>query len=238
MTNIAILNSEAHKTVKVNTDASVFLGDGQRFVPVVLSEFQYLIAHYPLLFSKDEETGAFYCGAILGFEDGENLFLDKTIGDDCYRPLNMRRMPFYTAGDEVAIDLDHPRVGEKGHALFTEAGEPTDFLGGIVTNLREVRLGEHKMKEFIAHLMRLSLIEPLQVTLGFDDGKRELTGLYTISRDTLNSLGDEEIVDLFRRGYLQHIYTMLASLRHIASLANKKNQRLVRASAGIGTPPI
>jgi len=238
MTKIVVLNNEAHKTVKVSTEASIMLGDGQRFVPVVLSEFHYLVAHYPLLFSKDAETGAFYCGAVLGFEDGENLFLDKTVGDDCYRPLHLRRLPFYTAGDEVAIDLDHPRVGDKGDALFTESGEPSQFLVGIVQALREFRLGSDKMKEFIDHLLGLNLIEALTVTLGFDDGKRELVGLYTVARDTLNGLEDAQVVDLFRRGYLQHIYYMLASLRHIASLANKKNQRLLRASAGLAAPLI
>ena len=30
---------------------------------------------------------------------------------DFYRPLGLQRVPFYAAGPDVAIDLDHPRVG-------------------------------------------------------------------------------------------------------------------------------
>ena len=237
MSNIVHVNSEAHKHLKIRSDASAELGDGQRFVPVVLSEFQFLVAHYPLLFSKDAGTGAFFCGAVLGFDEGENLFLDGEIGQDCYRPLNLRRMPFYTAGDEIAIDLHHPRVGETGDALFTEAGEPTQFLAGIAAALRELRHGGEKMKEFIDTLLKLNLIEPLDVTLAFDDGRRELQGLYTVNRETLAALEDSQVVDLFRSGYLQQIHFMLASLRHIASLANKKNLRLLRHSDGLAMTP-
>jgi hypothetical protein len=237
VSNIVHLNSEAHKHLKIRADASAEFGDGQRFVPVVLSEFQFLVAHYPLLLSKDAETGAFFCGAVLGFDEGENLFLDGEIGQDCYRPLNLRRMPFYTAGDEIAIDLDHPRVGDKGDALFTEAGEPTPFLAGIAGALRDLRHGGEKMKEFIDTLLKLNLIEALDVTLAFDDGRRELHGLYTINREALAALDDAQVVDLFRRGYLQHIHFMIASLRQVANLANKKNRRLLRQSDGLAMTP-
>lgn len=229
MSKIVLLNSEEHKHLKIRTEASAELGDGQRFVPVVLNEFQFLVAHYPLLFSKDSNTGAFYCGAVLGFDEGENLFLEE----DVWRPLNLRRMPFYTAGDEVAIDLSSPRVGEKGEALFTAAGEPSQFLIATVGALREVRQGGETMQDFITTLLKLNLIEPLDVTLDFDDGKRSLQGLYTINRDVLAALEDAQIVDLFRRGYLQHIHFMIASLRQIANLANRKNRHLLRQSDGL-----
>ena len=237
MSNIVLLNSEAHKHLKIHADASVALGDGQRFVPVVLSEFQFLVAHYPLLFSKDAGTGAFYCGAVLGFDEGENLFLDGEVGQDCYRPLNLRRMPFYTSGDEIAVDLDHPRVGETGDALFTDSGEPTQFLAGIAAALRELRHGGEKMTAFIDTLLAHKLIEPLDVTLAFDDGRRELQGLYTINREALAALDDAQVVALFRSGHLQNIHFMIASLRHVASLANKKNHRLLQASEGLAMNP-
>ena len=229
MSTIVLLNSEEHKHLRIRTESSAELGDGQRFVPVVLNELQFLVAHYPVLFSKDAGTGAFYCGAVLGFDEGENLFL----GEDVWRPLNLRRMPFYTAGDEVAIDLSHPRVGDRGEALFTEAGEPSPFLAATVGALREVRQGGEAMQDFIATLLKLNLIEPLDVTLAFDDGKRQVQGLYTINREALAALEDSRVLELFRNGYLQHIHVMIASLRHIASLASRKNRRLLRQSEGL-----
>lgn len=50
--------------------------------------------------------------------------------------------------------------------------------------------------------------------------------LYTINQDALKKLADKDIVDLFRRGYLQAIYLMIASLKQLPILAQKKNARL------------
>ena len=80
--------------LRVNAAPSLELGDNQRFVPVVISEFPSLALCYPILFSKDADTGQFYCGAMLGFDDGENLFIDSQADKSTYRPLNLRRAPF------------------------------------------------------------------------------------------------------------------------------------------------
>ena len=57
-----------------------------------------LVVHYPILFSKDAQTGQFYCGAMLGFDEGENLFLEEWREREFYRPLNLQRGPFFAAG--------------------------------------------------------------------------------------------------------------------------------------------
>ena len=75
----------------------------------------------------------------------------------------------------------------------------------------------------------MKLIEPIDINLAFDDGsKRQLEGLYTINQDPLKKLPDDKIVDLFHRGYLQVIYLMIASLKQVPVLAQKKNSRLAR----------
>jgi len=77
--------------------------------------------------------------------------------------------------------------------------------------------------------MKMKLVEPIDISLAFDDGtKRQLDGLYTVNQDALKKLADKDIVDLFRRGYLQAIYLMLASLKQVPVLAQKKNARLAR----------
>jgi SapC len=230
VTNITVLNSQAHRTLRVRAGASAAYGDNQHFVPVVVTEFPSLVVHYPILFSKDSETGAFLCGAVLGFDTGENLFLDD--GRDSYRPLNLRRAPFFTAGDELAIDLDSPRVGTaEGQPLFTEAGESTPYLKTITSLFRELRPGLEMTKVFIETLMKLKLVEPIDINVGFDDGtKRDLVGLYTVNQDALKSLPDASIVELFRRGYVHLMYLMIASLKQIPVLAQEKNRRLLRSS--------
>jgi hypothetical protein len=223
--NIVALNTKDHRALCVDAASSARYGDGQRFVPVVVNEFAHLVPHYPVFFSKDAETGSFYCGAMLGIDEGENLFLNDGAG--VYRPLNMRRMPFYTAGSDIAIDLDHPRVGQAGHKLFEEDGRPSAYLNSMVNLFRDLKPGLEQTKVFDDTLLGLKLIEPLDINLAFDDGsKRQLEGLYTINQDRLKQLPDAKIVELFHRGYLQAVYLMIASLKQVSVLAQKKNQRL------------
>jgi hypothetical protein len=227
VTNIAVLNTETHKDLRVQSAASARYGDAQRFVPVIVNEFSFLVPHYPVFFAKDSETGSFYCGAMLGIDEGENLFLAEGRGFETYRPLNLRRGPFFTAGSDIAVDLDHPRVDAGGQPLFTESGAPSDYLKSIIGLFQDLRPGLEQTKLFIETLMKMKLVEPIDISLAFDDGtSRQLDGLYTINQDRLKQLADGEVVDLFRRGYLQAIYLMIASLKQVPVLAWMKNARL------------
>jgi SapC len=240
MTDIVVLNSQAHRALKVQAGASALFGDSRHFVAAIVNEFPVLVVHYPILFSKDAETGTFYCGVMLGFDEGENLFLEEG-WLDAYRPLNLQRGPFYTAGDEVAIDLDNPRVNmETGEPLFTENGRSTPYLESIVAALHELRPGLERTKVFVETLLKLKLIEPVQINVGFDDGTtRDLVGLYTVNRDTLRDLPDATVLDLFRRGYLYLIHLMIASLKQVPVLAQRKNRQLLRGSEALsGNAPV
>ena len=202
---------------------------------VVITEFPHLVLQYPILFSKDADTGAFYCGVMLGFDEGENLFLKENNGHDGYRPLNLQRLPFYTYGSELAIDLDHPRVNAEGaKPLFTESGEASAYLDSIKAAFRELRPGIEMTKQFIATLMKLKLVEQVDITVEFDDAStRNPVGLYTINQDVLRDLPDAAIIDLFRRGYLKLIYLMINSLKQVPVLAKKKNNRFLKGSESL-----
>jgi hypothetical protein len=224
--SIVLLNSQAHRTLRVHARPSAQYGDNQRFVAVVVGEFPALAVHYPILFSKDADTGRFYCGAMLGFDSGENLFVEEHRTSSAYRPLNLQRGPFFTSGPDLAIDLDHPRVAPSGdQELFDERGEPTGYLQSIMGLMTELRPGLERTRIFIDTLLGLKLIEPMTISARFDDGvQREFTGLYTVNRDQLKELADAAVLDLFRRGYLQLIYLLLLSLNHVSGLAQRKNR--------------
>jgi hypothetical protein len=235
MTQIVPLNNEVHRSVTVDGRALAAYGDNQRFVPVVVNEFSLLVIHYPILLSKNAQTGQFYCGAMLGFDEGENLFLEDWTRLELYRPLNLQRGPFYASGSELAIDLDDPRVGaEGGNPLFTEQGLPSHYLQGIIGSFQSLKPGVELTKVFIARLLELKLIEPIDIEVGFDDGTaRKCVDLYTIDQEVLEKLPDAVVVELFRRGYLRLVHLMIASLKNIPLLANKKNARLLEATEGL-----
>ncbi|MDZ5645810.1 SapC family protein [Nitrospirillum sp. BR 11828] len=229
MTNIAIVNAHTHRDLHVKAKASPAF-DAKHFVAVIVAEFPLLAVQCPILFSKDAETGAFLCGAVLGFQQNENLFLTQE-GWQGYRPLTLQRGPFYTVGDDLGIDLDDARVGrDVGEPLFGANGEMTPYLKGIIAAMQELRPGLERTKRFIDTLLGLKLIEPIDISLSFDDGSQlQLDGLYTIDRDALRALPDAAVLDLFRRGYMQLIYLMIASLKHIPLMAERKNKRLTAA---------
>jgi hypothetical protein len=230
MTNIVVLNSHTHRNLRVQAEPAASMGDNQRLVQVVITEFPHLVVHYPILFSKDADTGAFFCGAMLGFDPGENLFLDDPKGTAPYRPINLQRIPFYASGSELALDLDHPRVSQdKGKPLFTETGAPTKYLESIMATFRDLKPGIEMTKVFIDTLMKLKLVEPIDIDVEFDDGsRRDVIGLYTINQDVLRVLPEAAIVELFRRDYMRLIYLMIASVKQIKVLAMKKNSRFLR----------
>ena len=233
MTNIVVLNNHTHLKLRVHAQASAALGDNQRFVAVVVGEFLALALQYPIFFSKEADTGRFYCGVMLGFDPNENLFLEEHRQRTLYRPLNLQRGPFYTAGPDLAVDLEHPRVAQSGdQVLFDERGEPSAYLKSIIGLMKDLQPGLEQTRLFIETLLGLQLIEPVMVNATFDDGsRREIEGLYTVSHEALKALPDAHAVDLFRRGYLQLIYLQIASVTRVMELTRRKNQGFMRVGA-------
>ena len=235
MTQIVPLDKEAHKSLKVDGRASAVYGDNQHFVQVNVTEFPRLVVHYPLFFSKNPNTGEFYAGVMLGFKEGENLFLQEWEQRELYRPLVLQRGPFYAQGPTLAVDLDHPRVtAENGKPLFTEYGQPSRYLQSIIWAFQDLVPGMETTRQFLARLLELSLIEPVDVEVEFEDGSsQKCTGLYTVNQEILSRLPDPVVVELFRRGYLRLIDYMIASLKQFPLLAQKKNGRLLEATRNL-----
>lgn len=232
MTRIATVNNGAHRSLRVDGRASAAYGDSQRFVQVITGEFAHLLIHYPILLSKDSVTGQFLCGVMLGYDRDENLFLEDWRHGRAYRPLMLQRAPFCAHGKELAIDLDHPRVGvEAGEPLFTDNGHPTQYLESIRQTFRYLQPGLRATKVFVTRLLELKLIEPIDLEVEFDDGsRRDGVGLYTIDQGVLGALSDSAVVELHRRGYLRLIDFMIASLKQLPVLTSRKNERLLRGT--------
>jgi len=205
--------------------------DIPHFVEITADEFAGTAATCPILLAKNPETGAFYAGAMFGFKPGENLLRGPDDRPPPYVPLDRQRAGFYVSGEHIAIDLDDPRFTPSdpyGESLFEEGGQPSPVLRQIQRILGQLVRGKRETDAFIAELLELKLIEPIDVSLQFDDGETlVLDGLYTVSLDALRDLDDHVVLKLFRNGHLQLIYALSGSLRQIAVLAERRNRRLV-----------
>jgi hypothetical protein len=90
-----------------------------------------------------------------------------------------------------------------------------------------LKAGLDTTEPFIAAMLEAGLVEPIDISLSFDDGEKiALTGLYTISRDALSELDDAAVLRLFRAGHLQLAQTMIDSLDQIPLLARRRNDRV------------
>jgi hypothetical protein len=204
------------------------------FVEIMAGEFPAVAAVCPIFVTKNADTGAFYAGALFGFKPGENLVGPSEDELPPYIPLDRQRAGFYVSGENIAIDLDNPRfasAGSEGEALFDDGGEPGPALRQIQRMLGQLVRGKQDTDAFIARLLDLRLIEPVDVSLRFDDGEDlVLDGLYTVSLDILRDLPDGDVLKLFRDGHLQWIYLMAGSLKQIGVLAERRNRKLAGRS--------
>jgi hypothetical protein len=218
------LNAQEHAGIRLRAHPPEI----PHFTEILAGEFAAVAATCPIAFAKNPETGAFYAGALFGFKPNENLLGG---GPPPYVPLDRQRAGFYVAGEEIAIDLEHPRFalsGTDGEPLFEDGGQPGPALRQIQRMLGQIVRGRQETEAFIAGLLALKLIEPMDVSLRFDDGENlVLDGLYTVSLDALRDLQDDEVLKLFRNGHLQLIYIVSGSLRQIAVLAERRNRMLV-----------
>jgi len=237
-----LLDKESHKSLKVRAGRGAALGDSVMHAMTYPMEFRDVQANYPILFTRDPANGAYFATAIFGFEDNENLFLDGDKWLASYVPAMVRRQPFMIArqtlegGEErsaVSIDMSHPRVSEdQGEALFTEAGEPSEFLNSSIDLLHQISQGVDHNRGFIDALIAHELLEAVTLDFTFNDGtKTSLQGFFTVAEETLYRLEGETLAALNQAGYLQPIFMAVASLGQLRALIEKRN---ARALAGRG----
>ncbi len=219
------LDAQAHAKLGLNANNA----GGRHFVQIVADEFLDAAHDYPILFTKNADTGSFYAGAIMGLVPGENLLaVDGKLPG--YRPADLIREGFFVVNDVIAINRESPVFGAGGESLFDASGAASGALRQVQRAMHMLQAGLPQTDAIIARLVGHRLIEPIDVTLDFDDGSRlRLDGLYSVSLDALHALPDAAALDLFRRGDLQIAYVQSASVRHIRRLAAIRNDRLFAA---------
>ncbi|MFC7292758.1 SapC family protein [Hirschia litorea] len=234
MPNSVMLSKDTHLKTRVITDRGSQYGEGVHIVPVLATELRSLVLDFPICLLKDGETGQFGLYAFLGFDAGENLFLQGDKWTSSYVPLNVRRQPFMvgfsqqegeTENAVVTIDMDSPRVQEEaGEALFTEEGEPTQFLKDVEQLLSNMVAGSKATEVFIKSLIDHELVEPIKLNVTFNNGEeKSYDGMYTVNEEKLAKLDAGPLQELHAKGYLQASYHLLSSMGHIRKLIEYKN---------------
>ncbi|MBM0106757.1 SapC family protein [Steroidobacter sp. S1-65] len=235
MNRLVALNSAAHRQLRVDQAQVLAQAAQLNMLPVVLGEFLKLCVQYPIVLTKNAATGRFSCIALFGFDKHENLFWQQGRWDAIYVPLQVTRQPFFLgdgANDQdkvVCIDTQNVAVTQThGELLFDEHGAETGYLRQVKQMLAALLEGEQQTERFVGKLLALELIRPMRLEIEFvDRRKQRVEGLYSIDEERLKGLPGESVAELHALDWLAPLYTMLASLGHIYSLVQRKNQCLL-----------
>lgn len=239
MPDIRALHNEVHRDLRVITKRGAEYGEDTHIVPVVADELRDLALEYPVILVKAKESGRYNLCAMLGFEEGENLFLEGEEWDAIYIPVHVRRQPFsltYTAEKEgqpdpesliVSIDIGSKRIQkEEGERLFDEDGNQTDFLKEVNGVLAGIGTATASTDAFIKALVEHDLIEPANLDVQFASGeKRRIEGLYTVQDEKLGKIESGALADLYKHGYLQAAWLMLNSIGNVRKLLLRRARR-------------
>lgn len=235
MKNLKILNSVDHKDLRVIQGKPQSYGDVFHSCPCYTFEFRNLQNDYPILLQESAEFG-FLPIALMGFEQGENLFVQNDDWLSNYTPAFIRKGPFYIgtqqnpSGEDVrlmSIDMDHPRVSyEQGEALFQPLGGRTEYLEQIADLLETIYLNADQTQKFTAELKSLDLIESVTFDIKLNNGTHnQLLGYYTINEDRLMQLDAGTLESLSLKGFLLPIFMMVASLSNITKMVKLKEAK-------------
>jgi hypothetical protein len=232
MSNHQILTPADHSSLRIRSEAGRELGDGVMAALAVPNEFRRLACEYPILFRHDPASDSFSALALLGFEEGENLYLEGGEWRASVRPLSIAIRPFLVgrpredgAPGQVHIDMDHPRISQTGEGtlVFDEDGKPTPYLEEVAAMLGALDEGYRASNAFFAALDRYELIEPFAMDVAMPGGaQHRLVGYHLVNEDRLAALEPGALAELHRGGHLGPAYAALTSLGNLAKLARRK----------------
>lgn len=244
MANKVLLNSVEHHDLKVVPAHGAEYGNAVNMSAVFPTEFAEIQREYPIVFRKDE-NGTFGAVALLGFDRGENLFLDADAWNARYIPAVHQRGPFMIGFQDqnldgevrrepvIFVDLDDPRVGRPdGLPVFMPHGGNAPYLQRVGQMLRIISVGTEIMGPMFEAFHEADLIEPMSMDIRLDPTTTySIPEVYTISEEKLAALKGEPLERLHRAGYLRAAYLVLASLPNVNRLIAMKNARRAAGAA-------
>ena len=231
-----VLDNVEHHALRVAPRGSPDL-DRVNQTLLVPAEFEEAQREYPIFFRKDAE-GKFVAIALLGFEKGENLFLDGDRWNARYIPAAHRRGPFFLGVRETEelgetrrelalhIDLDDPRVGEsEGEPVFKPHGGNSPYLEYVMHALYTVHDGLRVAPAMFAAFEEFGLIQPVELNVEIGDGLTySIPNFFTIGADQFSALGGEALERLHRSGFLAAAVHVRSSLANVERLIERKSR--------------
>ncbi|MFT4807774.1 MAG: hypothetical protein ACI9LX_001096 [Paraglaciecola sp.] len=220
--NYIPLDKNKHKDLHVKINGDFAHTKDTHLAAASIREYAQIAGCMPIIFIKDPKSDTTHSVAMLGIEQGVNLFMQDGKWTGHVVPLNIQRYPFDVRpdGDKLGVFIDDSSelVGKEGEPLFIEDA-PSPFLDNRQKLLSELANSEMATRDFIKKLQDLGLLHPIIIHAQYVSGQqRNINGMLTISEKKLQALDAEAIADLHKTGYLGAIYAILLSLGQLNRL--------------------
>ena len=244
MAKLQLLTSEAHGKLNVIRGEYLDPSFAVNLSTVMVSELAFLAHEYPLFFYKSARSGEFQLAALLGFESGQNLFLENGNWMSRYVPLDIQRRPFQlhvpdaseanhaygqttgvpTSG-HLAVDPTSPQFSEtKGETLYNDDGSPTATLLHYQTLFSHLLSASEQTRSIIATLVQHELLEAVELNVTLKKGDITLNDLYAVNVKKLNGLTGEALQACHNKGVLQVCHLVMSSGAHLETMIERANK--------------
>lgn len=228
------ISSELHGDWSVRSGKNFAFAQGINSSPLLAAEFAAAAPEFTIIFAGT--AAEVFPSVILGFQDGQNVFVGRDGSWKAkYVTAFLRRYPFVFAESEgkgsftLCIDEEFEGLNKegKGERLFDSEGNRTQYLSGILNFVSSYQGQYERTKLFCDRLIQLNVLDPAQARFSLPDGKTgSLAGFFTINRDKLKSIPQEQLAEMFLNDELELCYLHLQSLNNI----NTMTQHLDAAS--------
>ncbi len=223
--NYVPLDKEKHKDLKIATNSPFKHAANTHLAAASIKEFAQLASCMPIVLIQDPKSERYHVVAMLGMEQGQNVFIDGDKWQAPHVPMNILRYPFDVRPDGeklgLYIDENSDFITEDGKPLFTEAGEATELLKNRQQFLADLANSEMMTQRFVKKLTELDLLDPFHIRLTYADGKqRNVTGMMSINEKKLLELPDEQVLELHKAGFLGAMYAVMMSLGQLNRLVD------------------
>jgi hypothetical protein len=202
----------------------------EQIIPLVVHEFSAIASQMPIVFVKNKDTGEFQPVAILGFQQGENVFQRDDGWQSVYVPAVITHHPFalMPVQDQenqyqlMMIEPNNVTNETRGEALFDENGVETPYLVKRKEALGRYYENTLITQEFCRTLQQFELFTPQSLTLNYNGQQMKIDGLFLVDEQKLNQLPDDNFIALRKRGYIASIYAHLGSVHQLYNVARLK----------------
>jgi hypothetical protein len=176
--------------------------------------------------------------AVFGLKPEQNLCIQNERWRIRYVPAILRFYPFAMARvneQQVAVCVDSSWVGlneSTGEALFTDSGEPSEFLNSVRKQLEDLETEIERTRLLGELLMSKNLLQEMRFDATLPNGEQLVVdGFLTVNDKALAELSDADIVDLHKKGVFGLIHAHQVSLGNMRRLVEWYAESLVAPKA-------